>query len=112
HAHRADERLVMQVREVDVHLLWRQHPLIDEGEAGEAREVELLLALQAGGSDFVLEAAADDVELSLELVRVADPLTPTDERLLHVRLDGARGGADGVIVRRNRPPSQEPLPLL
>jgi hypothetical protein len=59
----------------------------------------------------VLDALADDVELALEMRRVARVTAP-DEELLDVRLDVDGAGAQQPIVRRHVTPAEQPLPLL
>ncbi len=79
HAQRAGQQGVAQVvGEVAAELLGREHPLVDQRPAREAREVEELAIVEPQGLDLALEPLADDVELPLELVGVqAGGLRPT-----------------------------------
>ena len=100
---RGDEAAVAQVREERLQLRRRQHPLVDQGARGQAREVRVRL---------VVGALADGVRQPLQ-AHADDPAgARCEEQLPDHRHDGARRGADQVGHRRDVPPAQDGHALL
>ncbi len=96
---RAGETGVGQVREVRGQLVGRQHALVDQGAAGQAREVHAGLALGA-------LAHAERAPLQVHPARAAE------EQLAHDRLDLAGRLADRVAADRHLAPAEQLQTLL
>ena len=100
------------VGEVLGDLLGGEHPLVDEGPARQAGEVEEPVAVRPGVLDLGLEALPDDVQLPLEPVLVGGPRPPADEGVEHPGLDPLGGVPDHRVVGLHGAPPEERLALL
>ena len=104
-----ERRLRARVLEVGVvaqQLRRREHPLVDDGPRGEARDHEV----GAGGQ---LGHAADHVELALEGVVVLRQLAlGRDDQVLDVGRVEVGGDADVVLVDRDVAPADDLLALV
>ena len=103
-------RVLEVVGEVAGDLVGGEHPLIDQGAAGEAGEIEVLVVVEAGVLDGGLEPLADDVELALEAVGVVVGGLQGD--LEHGGLDPLGGLAEAGVVDLEGAPAEDTLALL
>ena len=95
----------VQIDVVLRHLVRQQQTFIDDGVAGEARDVEVFTAFDHGYPHGIFRPLADHVELALELRR--RERAARDEDLSDYRLGPARLNADRVAVYRYIAPAQE-----
>src|SRR5213594_3503824 len=112
--HQRQRRLDVRDAQVGIHrldLVGRQHALVDERVAAQARDVGQPLPGEVHRLDGVLDALADDVELALEVRGVAR-LAAADEHLLDVRLDVDGAGAQQPVVGRHVAPAEQALAFL
>ena len=90
---------VLQVEEVLVELIRRQHALVDQRLVRQRNDVPELRAADGRHADLVVRALADHIELALE-VRLVERLRPAaDEHLAHERLGCLGGFAQRGVVR-------------
>ncbi len=95
---------VAQVGEVERELRGGEHPLVDDGPRGEARDREAV-------EPRVLDHPPDHVELALERVAVGHALAGAHEELDHVGRGGARGRAGRALVHGHVAPAEHALAL-
>ena len=106
------EERVRQVGEIVLDLAGGQHPLVDDGAAGNALEVEVLAAGPAAAvADLVTCPLADQVELALEVELPRQVVAGADEQLPNAGLAGARRVAEIGLARGHVAPAQDRLPL-
>ena len=112
--HRAlsQQRVAEIVGEVEAELLGREHSLIDQGAARQAREVEVLVIVEPRVFDLFFKPLADDIELPLEPIGVADRAAAADEGVPHHRLDRPGALAQRAGVGLDAPPAEKLLPFL
>src|SRR5262249_26947734 len=79
--------------------------------AGQSRNVREPLLREVHRLHGMLDPLADDVELALEVRRVAR-LAAADEDLLDARLDIDGARAEQSVIRGHLSPAQQALPLL
>ena len=92
--------------EVELLDLRGQHQaLVDDGAAGEGRNVEISLPSMSDVGHLVFSAAADEIEQALEGVLI-HALGTADEELLDIGLRSAGFAADGVTVDGRVAPAQ------
>ena len=100
-----------QVRVEAGHLVGPEHPLVHHRPGGEAGHVEHLLVEDVRGSNPILRAPPNDVELSFQVLSRLR-LPSADEKLANHGLAGFRSRSQQRIVDWNRPPAQDFLALL
>ena len=106
------EERVRQVGVVALDLAGGQHPLVDDGAAGNALEVEILAARPAAAvADLVAGPLADDVELALEVELPGQLGAGGDEQLPDAGLAGARRVPEIGLAGGHVAPAQDRLPL-
>ena len=106
------EERVRQVGEIVLDLAGGQHPLVDDGAAGNALEVEVLAAWPAAAvADLVAGPLADDVELALEVELPGQSVAGADEQLPYAGLTGARRVAEIGLAGGHVAPAQDRLAL-
>ena len=98
---------VAQVEEVLGKLRRGEHPLVDDGPAGEAADVEGLLEGRPQGAHGVGQVAAADVEAALEVELVGQLRRPGDEELADHRLQVAGALAETAVVGGDRAPAEK-----
>ena len=106
------EERIRQVGEIVLDLAGGQHPLVDDGAAGNALEVEVLAAGPAAAvADLVAGPLADQVELALEVEPARQVVAGADEQLPNAGLAGARRVAEIGLARGHVAPAQDRLSL-
>ena len=96
-----DDSRVDQIREINFHLLRREHPLVDKCPRREASEVHLRRRF--------FDALPDQVKLSFKVVNALEVRVAFDEDLCEDRLDGLGGISDRRVVRWYIAPAQKLL---
>jgi len=100
---------VQQVHVIGLKVLRLKQALIDDCLAGQRREIKLLSPTQAHRVDVVFDSLANEVQLSLKISGVINPVTSADENLLDMRLIGRGNRSQNVSIYRDFSPSQEVL---
>ncbi len=100
---RAGQPLVVQFGEDQLELLGGQHPLVDQGPAGQRGEID---------ADLVLHPAAQAVRQPLERDAHHRRRPGGHEQLLEPRHGGPGHVAERARVGRHRPPAQDGQALL
>ncbi len=127
--HQRQRRLeirIVEIGEIIRELAGREHALVDHRLRRQVRDVEIsgsgkgirLVAVNVGVTvgqlvvaDRVGDAAADDVELALEIPRIGDLGILPDEDLADRGLVAARGLAEDLALHRHGAPADELLAL-
>ena len=100
-------RRVLQVGEILVDLLRREHAFVDEGLLGKAGDVPILGTRERRGADLRVAALPHDVELALKRHVVGHARGTADERLAHEGLHRLRRVAQHRVVGLDRAPAEE-----
>ena len=99
HADRADEQRIAQVVvEINRDLAGREHSLVDQGAARQAREVKIFVIVEAGFRDLGFKPLANHVELAFEGVGVSHTRSPPDQGVEQAGLDGPCAGPQRRVV--------------
>ena len=111
HGESGHEGVFAQVGIEGAELLRVQHPLVDDGAAGKAGEVEVPPAWKDRTGNLLLSQATDHIELPLEAIPGWGLGPAPNEDLTDDGLAGPGGDAQVGIVRGDIPPAEDPLAL-
>ncbi len=112
HRQGGGHRRVVQVREVQRQLPGGEHPLVHERPVRQARHIEDTALHEVGAANRLLDPFANDVQLALEGVVVAQAVVAADEHLADGRLGVLGGFAERGMIRRHVAPAEQRLPFL